>query len=177
MTAVTLEHRTRRLVRRWTTGAAVAAAGAMVVAVAAGGTTAWARWLLGLVAIVGFVGATRFRTSLHLGAAGGIVMIAIVPHDAVLDRGVVAAVGGVLVLLACEASHVARRLVTVAPVQSTHREAVALARLASAACLAVAATSVFAQFDRWAGRPLVFGLAVAGAAVVAIIGRPSSDVG
>ena len=177
MRAVTLEHRTRRLVRLWTAGAAAAATAAMVIAVAAGGTTAWVRWLLGVVTVVGFVAASRFRTSLLVGAVSGVAMIAVVPHDAVLDRGVVAAVGGVLVLLACESSHIARQLITIAPVQSTRLQAVALARLAVAACVGVAITGAFAQFDRWGARPMVLGLAVAGVAVVVMIGRRSADTG
>lgn len=175
MRAVTLEHRTRRLVQRWTAGAAALATAAAGVAVAAGGTTAWARWLLGLVTIVAFGSASRFRTGLHIGAASGVVMIAIVPHDAVLDRGVVAAIGGVLVLLACESSHIARQLITIAPIQSTRRQAIALGRLALVACLGVAITSAFAQLDRWGGRSMVLGLAAAGTALVVMIGRRSID--
>jgi hypothetical protein len=173
MRAVTLERRTRQLVQRWTAGTTVAATAATALAVAAGGTTTWARWLLGLAAISGFVAACRFRTGLHIGALSGVTMIAVVPHDAVIDRGVVAAIGGLLLLVACESAHVARHLITVAPVQSTRRQAAALSRLTIAAALGVTTTAAFAQADRWGGRSLIVGLVVSGVAAVALIGDRS----
>lgn len=170
MRAVTLERRTRHLVQLWTTAAIAAATAAAFVALLAGGTSPWARWLLGGASVYGFAGASRFRFGLHLGAIAGVAMIAIVPHDADIDRGVVAAIGAVLVLLACELTHVARRLVTIAPVQSTGLDARAIGLLVLAAGGAVAVTGGVAQADRWGGRPLIVGLAFAGVALIRLIG-------
>lgn len=177
MKAVTLERRTRRLARWWTTAAIAAAATALIVALAAGGTSQWARWLLGLAAMYGFAGASRFRLGLHLGALAGVAMIAIVPHDAVIDRGVVAAIGAVLILLACELTHVARRLVTIAPVQSTRLDTRAVWMLTVTASVGVAIAGAVAQLDRWTQRPLIVGLAIAGAALVTLIGNEPADAG
>jgi hypothetical protein len=177
MKAVTLERRTRRLVRFWTSVSVATALAATLVALAAGGTSLWVRWVLGLASIYGFAGASRFRSSLHLGVLAGVAMIAVVPHDAVLDRGVVAAVGAVLVLVACEAAHVARRLITIAPVQSTRLDAKALAVLTAAAVAGVAVTGVVAQLDKWSSRPLVLGLAITGGAVIALTQNGSADTG
>jgi hypothetical protein len=175
MRAVTLEHRTRRLAQLWTGAAVAAAAVALTLALLAGGTSDWTRWVLGVVSIYGFAGASRFRFGLHLGALSGVAMVAIVPQDAVLDRGLVAAIGGVLVLIACELAHVARRLVTIAPVQSTRLERRAISRLFVLAACGVAVTASAAQLDRWGGRPLIIGLTGAGAALVALIGNEIAD--
>lgn len=177
MKAVTLERRTRRLVQLWTIAAIAAVAAALAVALLAGGTSQWVRWLLGAVAIYGFAGASRFRTGLHVGALAGVAMIAIVPHDAVVDRGVIAAVGAVLILLACELTHVARRLVTIAPVQSTRRDVGALGLLTIAATAAVAIAGLVAQLDRWSERPLIIGLVVSGVALIALIGNEAANPG
>ena len=177
MKAVTLERRTRRLVRLWTSFSVVAAWAATLVALAAGGTSLWVRWVLGLASIYGFAAAGRFRMGLHLGVLAGVTAIAVVPHDAVLDRGAVAAIGAVLILVASEAAHIARRLITIAPIQSTRLDAKALALLTAAAAVGVAVTGVVAQLDRWSSRPMILGLAITGSAVIALTGRRSADTG
>jgi hypothetical protein len=169
MKAVTLERRTRRLVQYWTTIAVVAATAAMVVSLAAGGDSSWVRLLLGMASLYGFARASRFRAGLHLGTISGILMVAIVPQDATVNRGVVAAVGAVLILLACESAHIARRLITIAPVQTTRSDARALAQLVGAAAVGVAVTGAVAQVDRWSARPLIIGLPIAGLAVLALL--------
>lgn len=169
MRAVTLERSTRRLVGIWTTASAASATAAMTVALAAGGNSEWSRWLLGAFAIGGMVAATRFRVSLHIGVVSGALMLAVVPHDASLDRGVVAAIGAVLILLAAEAAHVARRLVTIAPVRSTSLDALAVARLAVAATGATGVTALVAQLDHWGTRLFVVGAALSGAALVMLL--------
>jgi hypothetical protein len=151
--------------------AVVLAAGAAVVALTAGGTGPWARWLLGAVSVVGFAAAARFRTGLHVGVIAGVATVAVVPVDAVIDRGLVAGVGGVLVLLASECTQVARRLITIAPVSSSRRDVRAVVGLALAAAAATAATSLVARIAEPLGRPgigallVVGGLAIAASAV------------
>jgi hypothetical protein len=82
MRAVTLERTTRRLVGIWTMVSAAMVAAAMALTLAAGGQSEWSRWVLGAVAISGMVAATRFRVPLHVGVLAGVLMLAIVPHDA-----------------------------------------------------------------------------------------------
>ncbi len=169
MKAVTLERRTRRLVHCWTTISISAAAASMSVSLAAGGDSSWVRLLLGVASLYGFAGASRFRGGLHLGTSAGVLMIAIVPQDATVDRGVVAAVGAVLILLACESAHLARRLITTAPVQTTRPDARALAQVIGATVIGVVVTGTVAQVDRWSMRPLIVGLPIAGLAVLALL--------
>ena len=70
---------------------------------------------------------------------------------------------------ACELTHVARRLVTIAPVQSTRRDVGALGLLTIA--------GLVAQLDRWSERPLIIGPAVSGLALIASIGNEAANPG
>ena len=78
-------------------------------------------------------------------------------------------------MLACELTHVARRLITIAPVQSTRLDARAVWMLTVAALAGVAIAGAVAQLDRWTQRPLIVGLAIAGAALVALIGNERAE--
>ncbi|MDJ0769158.1 MAG: hypothetical protein QNJ12_10200 [Ilumatobacter sp.] len=174
MRAVTLERTTRRLVAQWTAASMLLTATALAVTLAAGGNSEWTRWLLGIVSMAGLAGATRYRLSLHVGVAAGVLMLSVVPHDATLDRGVVAAIGAVLVLLAAEAASVARRLVTIAPIRSTRHDAIALASLTVISVVGVTVVAAVAQLDRWGSRVFVIGLAITAAALTALLRRPAS---
>lgn len=169
MRAVTLERTTRRLVRTWTMVSAATVAAAMALTLAAGGQSEWSRWVLGAVAISGMVAATRFRVPLHVGVVAGIVMLAVVPHDATIDRGLVAGIGALLILIAAESAQVARRLVSIAPIRSSMRDARAVARLAATAGGALALVALVAQLDRWGARAFVAGLALSGAALLLLL--------
>ena len=169
MRRVALDQATRRLVRIWTFASIGAVSAAATLAVGAGGRTTWARLVLAAVSAIGFVRATRHQTNLYVGVGAGLAMLAIVPIDATLDRGVVAGGGAVLILLAAEAAQVARRLVTVAPVRSSRRDALAVGRLGLAAGASVSIAGLVAQVDRWGSRPMIVGLAVAAFAFVWLI--------
>jgi hypothetical protein len=174
---VRLAHETRRLRRWWSIAAGGAAVGACGLAVVAGGSSAWLRIALAVVAFERCNAAIRHRTSLTPFVIAGVLALAVVPVDAHLDRTLVTAVGGVLLVTAAECAHVARRLATVAPVDETRRELEAVAATVGAGTLAVAITVTVAQLDRWSTRGFVAGAALAAVGIVVLAaastpGRP-----
>jgi hypothetical protein len=167
MSAVVLEHRTRTLVRVWTSVAVVFAGAALTLALSAGGNSEWTRIVLGAVCIGGLAAASRYRVGLHIGVVGGVAMLAVVPVDAVVDRGLVAGIGAILIVTAAESAHVARRLITTAPVSSTWLDARAMAGLVAASVTATALTAAIAQLDEFGGR------ATAGIVLLAVVATAS----
>jgi hypothetical protein len=172
---VRLAQPTRRLQWRWTAVALVSVIGAGSVAVAAGGSSLWLRMLLTAVALERCHAAIRHRTSLTPFVVVMAVALAIVPMDADLDRTFVSAVGGALIVAAAECAHVARRLVTVAPVDETTRDVEAVAVTLAAGVVAIFIAVAVAQLDRWSARGFVAGAALAagGIAVLAATAFPA----
>jgi hypothetical protein len=166
---VRLARTTRRLHRLWSAAAVSAAAGAGGLAVFAGGSSMWLRIVLVAVALERCHAAIGHRTSLTPFVVAVTVALVIVPIDARLDRTLVSALGGVLVVAAAECAHVARRLATVAPIDETRRDLVAVATSVGAGALAVVITIAVAQLDRWPNRWFAAGavLAALGIAVLA----------
>jgi hypothetical protein len=158
MRAVVLERHTRSMVTAWSVFAGSCSLAAGLLATIAGGKTAWLRLVLALASAGATVAATRFRIPLHLGVWLGVIALAFVPFDARLDRSTVAAIGSVLVLIASESAHVARRLVTAAPVRSSAGDRRALVSLALWAVAAVAVTAAVAHFARLGSRWWVAGV-------------------
>ncbi len=173
MSAVVLEHRTKTLVLVWTSVAVVFAGAALALALSAGGNSEWTRLVLGAVCIGGLVAASRYRVGLQIGVVSGVAMLAVVPVDAAIDRGLVAGIGAILLVTAAESAHVARRLITTAPVSSTWLDARAMAELLAASVAATALTAAVAQLDEIGGRAgagIVL-LAVVAAASIATVRR------
>ncbi|MEZ5297915.1 MAG: hypothetical protein R2697_17060 [Ilumatobacteraceae bacterium] len=135
---VVLERTTRRLHTTWRFGALAAAALAGGLAVAAGGPTVWFRIVLTVAALERLDAAIRHRTALTTATVLLAVAAVAVPADARFDRTIVAGLAAVAIVIATEAAHVARRLVTVAPVDDTRRDAAWILRLATLSSLGVA---------------------------------------
>jgi hypothetical protein len=169
---VRLARGTRRLHRGWSAAAMSATIGAGGLAVAAGGSTTWLRIVLAAVALERCHAAIRHRTSLTPFVITVAVALAVVPIDARLDRTLVSAIGGVLAVSAAECAHVARRLVTVAPVDGTRSDLVAVATSIGAGALAVAITVTVAQLDRWSARGFALGGALAAVGIAMLAATP-----
>lgn len=168
MSAVVLEHRTKTLVRVWSSAAVVFAGAALALALAAGGNSEWSRLVLGAVCIGGLAAASRYRVGLHIGVLSGVAMLAVVPVDAAIDRGLVAGIGAILIVTAAESAHVARRLITTAPVSSTRLDARAIASLVAASGVATVLTAAVTQLDRVGGRAAVGIVLLAGVAAASV---------
>lgn len=175
---VHLEAVTRRHQRRWAAAAVASIGLAALLAIAAGGATVWLRWVLGVVAVASCREAIRLRRSLIPMVAAAVVMLAIVPIDATIDRSVVSGVGALLVVIAAESSAVARRLVTCVPVTTTAGDVRALVRLVGLSTLAAGTTALVALADRWSPAALVGGLVLTAMATtwwIAPSTRPDSE--
>jgi hypothetical protein len=133
--------------------------------VASGGEDVWVRLALGGLAAERCWAACRHRAPLSHAVLAAVLMLMLLPDDARLDRTATSAIGAVLLLAASESAHVARRLVTVAPVRATPRELWSVARLAIAGVIAVTLTAAVGSADEWIGRALIVGLAIAAAGV------------
>ena len=172
---VRLARDTRRQRRRWWAGAVSATAGAGGLAIAAGGSSLWLRVVLAGVALERCHASMRHRTSITPFVVAVVVALAMVPVDAAVERTVVTAIGGVLVVTAAECAHVARRLVTVTPVPETGRDLAAVASAVGAAAFAIAITVTVAQLGRWSAPGFVVGAIVAAVGIAALAATPRPE--
>ncbi|MEO6572007.1 MAG: hypothetical protein ABIO83_10740 [Ilumatobacteraceae bacterium] len=153
-----LERHTRRLVRRWTAVSMSCVLAATLLAVGAGGNSAWTRWALGVASMAGFVAATRYRASLHIGVLAGVAMLAVLPFDARVDRSLVAGIGAIMIVLAAETAQIARRHVTTVPLRFERRDATALVRLGAASVVGLAVCAAAARLERFPSRLWIAGV-------------------
>lgn len=174
MTPVIVPEQTGELARRWLIATVAATVVAAAIPVIAGGPEAWARALIGVLTIVGFILAARHRWTLNLPVAAALLSVVAVPDTATVDRAIVAFPTAIAVLVAIECAVVTRRLDTAAPVTSTAHDPAAIVATVVTATIASAIVAGLAQLDRFGWRAPAVGATVA-LAVVALTVRGRLD--